>query len=434
MPELPADLRNPDDAALEATRMSLGDHLEELRRRMFWVVGVLLLGFIPWFLAGDWLLGLLIEPIVAAVQPGGPGAARVTPARGREAGGETVTIVAPGTTPPLRTVLFASTPAAVLSTTTDAGAPAVVVTTPPGRGPVAVRVVDAREAAAIGAFAYGGPPPASGPTLDGLEPASGSVDGGTDVTLTGTGFGGGVAVLFGTTTAAIRSVAPTRCVVRAPRGSETVAVQVVVAGIATAPLAYAYVPGPPRPQVILSGPTELIVVYCEVALAATILSTSPITFPILWGFVAAGLYPRERRWVYLFAPATLSCFLAGAAFLYLLMLPPVMRFLLGFWAHDAFTPTVTLASYAAFFLWLAVIMGLVFQTPLVMIFLTLVGLVEPATYARHRRWVIVIAVVVAAILTPPDVVSQLMMAGPFLVLYELGLLCCRLVARRRKPA
>ncbi len=183
-------------------------------------------------------------------------------------------------------------------------------------------------------------------------------------------------------------------------------------------------------------PQETFMVHLEVAFIADLICTAPITFLLLWGFVAAGLHPHERKWVNFFAPATLIGFVAGVLFLYFMVMPFIMEFLLGFWQHDKFDPTIGIAAYISFFLWMSLLMGLVFQTPMVMMFLTLIGLVGPRGFAAKRRHVIAGSVIVAAIMTPPDVISQCMTAGPFIVLYEVGILAGRLIerARRAKPA
>lgn len=269
-PKLPVPARLREDDAFAHTRMSIGDHLEELRRRVAWGLAAILLAFIPWYMAGDWLLTKLIVPLHSALPP--------------------------------------------------------------------------------------------------------------DV---------------------LRNF-----------------------------------------RVIFTSPQESFMVYLEVSFLAAFLTTVPITFWLLWGFIAAGLYPHERKWVHVFAPASFVLFLSGVAFLYFLVMPWMLGFLIGFWNPPPValpggepTPvvqhTVTLSSYVSFFLWMSILMGLVFLTPLVQAFLALVGLVNPATFAAKRRHVIAGAVIVAAVITPPDVVSLIMTAVPFLVLYEVGIVVGKLLWKRR---
>jgi Tat protein translocase TatC len=187
-------------------------------------------------------------------------------------------------------------------------------------------------------------------------------------------------------------------------------------------------------RIIAPAPQEGFVVYLEVALVAAIVTTAPLTCWLLWGFIAAGLYPHEKRWVHLFAPVSYLMFVAGVVFLYFVVMPYVMGYLLTFVQLPNYQPTIALQSYVTFFLWMSVIMGLIFQTPLVQAFLALTGLVDPAAFAAKRRHVIAGAVIVAAVVTPPDVVSQLVTAAPFLVLYEVGIVVGRVLWRRRTPA
>ncbi len=186
-----------------------------------------------------------------------------------------------------------------------------------------------------------------------------------------------------------------------------------------------------RFQIITVSPTESLAVHLEVSFIAAIFVTAPLTFPILWGFVAAGLYPREKRWVHVMAPTMLVSFLAGVSFLYFGVLPWLCKFLLEWWSNPFLVQTTSLAAYLTFFLWLALLMGAIFETPLVMILLTLTGVVGSAGYSRYRRHAILAATVVAAILTPPDVLSLLLVGGPFVVLYEVGVVAARLLERRR---
>ncbi len=186
-----------------------------------------------------------------------------------------------------------------------------------------------------------------------------------------------------------------------------------------------------RFQIITLSPTESLAVHLEVSFIAAIFVTAPLTFPLLWGFVAAGLYPKEKRWVHAIAPTLLVSFLAGVAFLYFGVLPWLCKFLLEWWSNPFLVQTTSLASYLTFFLWLALLMGAIFETPLVMVLLSATGVVGAAGFTKYRRHAILVATIVAAILTPPDVLSLLLVGGPFIVLYEVGVVATRLLERRR---
>jgi sec-independent protein translocase protein TatC len=171
--------------------------------------------------------------------------------------------------------------------------------------------------------------------------------------------------------------------------------------------------------------------YMKLAFIAGVFAASPIIAWQLWAFVAAGLYRRERKWVYTFAPFSLLLFLAGCAFGFLVLIRYGLLFLAGYGDPVVMTPLFQLDSYLSLVLTLTIIMGALFELPLVMAFLSIVGLVEPRFWNQWRRHMIVAIVIVAAVLTPPDPVSQTLMAIPLWVLYELGVLFSFLLARRK---
>ncbi len=153
----------------------------------------------------------------------------------------------------------------------------------------------------------------------------------------------------------------------------------------------------------------------------------------MWRFVAAGLYRRERRIVYRYFPLSGGLFAAGILFGYTTMVPYGYYFLveptLGQIRHDP-----EIGIYFSFLVALLVALGIVFQLPIVMIALSKVGLVDPRAYARFRPYFVVLALVIGAILTPPDPITQMLMAGPMVVLYELGYRLARWSAPPPSPA
>lgn len=148
----------------------------------------------------------------------------------------------------------------------------------------------------------------------------------------------------------------------------------------------------------------------------------------VWSFVAPGLYRSERsKVVGLAFSATLLLFL-GAAFGYGLVFPLAFKFFVGF-SNDMLTAMPALGPYFSLAMALLLAFGLVFQMPLVILFLANLGLFDARTLVKGRKYAILIIFIVAAILTPPDVISQCLMAGPMLVLYEISV---KLVARGEK--
>lgn len=129
----------------------------------------------------------------------------------------------------------------------------------------------------------------------------------------------------------------------------------------------------------------------------------------------------------------LLLFIFGSAFAAIVVVPSVLAFFLSF-ASDKVKPMLDLGNYVSFVFGIVIPFGLVFQLPLTMAALARVGVLAPASLAKHRRVAIVVIFIVAAVLTPPDVISQLMMAGPLLVLYELGVILAKVAWRAHTRA
>jgi sec-independent protein translocase protein TatC len=151
----------------------------------------------------------------------------------------------------------------------------------------------------------------------------------------------------------------------------------------------------------------------------------------LWRFIAPGLYRHEKRVLLPFTLVSTICFLAGAAFGYFIVFPPAFRFLLGY-ASEILDPLPAVSEYFSLSLRLLIAFGIIFELPVLMVFLGKMGIVDVPFLRRNRKYALLLSFVVAAILTPtPDVVNQLLMAGPLVVLYEVSILAVAAVARKR---
>ena len=150
----------------------------------------------------------------------------------------------------------------------------------------------------------------------------------------------------------------------------------------------------------------------------------------IWLFIAAGLYRHERSAVAPYLPFSLLSLVAGGLFAYKILIPVGLSYLGGYGDPDVFEPTFTLSNYMGLVFTLLIGMGLVFQLPLLMIFLSRAGLVTPERFREVRKYSILCAFVFGACLTPPDVVTQLLMAGPLVLLYETGILASVWFRRR----
>ena len=148
---------------------------------------------------------------------------------------------------------------------------------------------------------------------------------------------------------------------------------------------------------------------------------SPVVLWQMWGFIAAGLYEHERKHVRVFFPVSLLLFAMGLVVAYLLLIPFGMRFLIGWNVALDIGTDFSLAAYLSTCLTMLFGMGLVFQLPLVMLFLQAAGIVERTTFVKGWRWAVVIAFVVGMLLTDPSPITQIVMAVPIVGLYFLGI-------------
>jgi len=177
---------------------------------------------------------------------------------------------------------------------------------------------------------------------------------------------------------------------------------------------------PQGSKLIFTSIPEAFFVYMKVGFVASLFLTSPYIFYQIWAFVAPGLYEEERRHIVPLAVFSAFFFLSGAAFCYFAVFPVAFEFFMGF-ATDTILPMPSLNEYLSFALKLLIAFGLIFEMPLFAFLLARIGILTAAHLRRWRRYAIIIIFIVAAILTPPDVVSQLLMAFPMLVLYEVSI-------------
>jgi sec-independent protein translocase protein TatC len=185
---------------------------------------------------------------------------------------------------------------------------------------------------------------------------------------------------------------------------------------------------PPVPSTLTV--TEPFTVYFKVSAYAGIVLASPWVFYQLWAFVAAGLYPHERRLVRVYLPVSLGLFLAGVALCELAVLPWGVRYLLSFNEWLNMEPAVRFSEWLYFATLMPLVFGCAFQTPLVMLFLDRVGIAGADTYRRHRRLALFLLALLAALLAvAPDWYSMVALMLPLWGLYELGILLCRLSPR-----
>ena len=177
--------------------------------------------------------------------------------------------------------------------------------------------------------------------------------------------------------------------------------------------------------------TDPFFTHLKAALYAALFFGFPILLSQVWLFIKPGLYKRERRLMWPFLVASFPLFVGGGLFLYYAAYPIAIDFLIHF--DPTLTPSLRIGDYLSFTIQLLMVFGLVFEMPLIALFLTRIGLITPEYLSNGRRYAVVIIALAAAILTPPDVFSMTLLGVPMLILYEISIIVCR-IARPRKKA
>ena len=181
----------------------------------------------------------------------------------------------------------------------------------------------------------------------------------------------------------------------------------------------------PVGHLVFTEPAEAFSARMTLTLIGGVIISLPYVLYQLWQFVALALHENERKSVALYGPLSLLFFIAGAFFAYFAAVPYSIQFLLSF-ASDLMVPMITVKNYIAYVGTLIFGFGVVFELPLILMFLTKIGIATPAFLVQKRRHAIILILIVSAIITPPDVISQLIMAIPLLVLYEIGVVISKI--------
>lgn len=186
-------------------------------------------------------------------------------------------------------------------------------------------------------------------------------------------------------------------------------------------------------QLYFTGPMDVFMASLNVGLLTAVIFGAPVWTYQFWRFIEPALYPSERRYVVPFALASMLLFFAGLAFCYYIMLPMSLKVMLTS-ALDVGSPMITINDYLALISVLGLCFGLVFETPVVLVLLAMLGLIDAEMLAQQRRLIIVGILVIAAILTPPDPISQVIMAVPMYIMFEISVVIIRLIGKRQAGA
>ncbi|MBL7140047.1 MAG: twin-arginine translocase subunit TatC [Planctomycetes bacterium] len=210
------------------------------------------------------------------------------------------------------------------------------------------------------------------------------------------------------------------------------------AGPDTSEDALAYAQRFPAPRVIVGKPLTVYVTAIMLCVICGIILASPWILYQIWAFVGVGLHSHERRFVYLYGPFSFVLFIGGSAMFYFIMLPVALNALMAPAAGivvdgmPIFDPSLFLEDYFKFVALLTLVFGVVFQTPLVVMFIAWTEIIPLKTLFKQQRVVIMILLVLSAMFTPPDPVTMIMMAIPMILLYQLGLLLAWFTLRRKR--
>ncbi len=177
---------------------------------------------------------------------------------------------------------------------------------------------------------------------------------------------------------------------------------------------------------------EAFISYLKVSIVAALILASPWVLLQMWLFVASGLYRHEKRYVLMYLPFSFIAFGAGVTFGYYILIPEGLSYLAAYANPSLVNVNITLEFYLALFLLLTLMLGVVFQLPLLMRFLASAGIFTPRQYSKYRRYALLLAVILGAAFTPPDPVTQILLASPMFFLYELGIWLSRATVGNRK--
>ncbi|MFH2048299.1 MAG: twin-arginine translocase subunit TatC [bacterium] len=171
--------------------------------------------------------------------------------------------------------------------------------------------------------------------------------------------------------------------------------------------------------------------YMKIAIITGIIVSLPVVFYQMWAFIAPGLYKREKLTILPLVIISTILFLIGAAFCYIMVLPLAFEFLMSF-SEGQVINNITIGSYISFVGMMLVAFGCGFQLPIIAYFLGRMGIITSSMLSKARRYAVVGILVAAAIITPPDVFTQVLLAFPLYILYEISILVVKLTGRREK--
>lgn len=189
----------------------------------------------------------------------------------------------------------------------------------------------------------------------------------------------------------------------------------------------------PNGGLIYTGPLDKFLAHLKLSFVCGILLSCPFWLYQVWKFIAPGLYARERKYTMGFIFSGTILFLLGSLFSYYVALPMAFEFLMHF-GGDIDKPMISIDQYMGFFTQMSLMFGVAFELPLVIIVLGMMGIVDQAMLRKNRRYAVMTIAVISAVITPPDLLSMVLMLAPMLVLFESAVLIVGIFEKKREFA
>lgn len=176
-------------------------------------------------------------------------------------------------------------------------------------------------------------------------------------------------------------------------------------------------------NLVYISPSELFLVYVKISIICGIVLSSPFTLLQIWLFVSTGLYKKEKIYIILSSIVGIIFFAVGVIFCYIVVLPTTLNFFINISISDI-EPMISISSFVSFISTMLVSFGAVFEIPIVVFLLSIIGLLKPQMLIKKQSLIILIIFVAAALITPPDVISLTLLAIPMVILFELSIGIC----------
>ena len=187
----------------------------------------------------------------------------------------------------------------------------------------------------------------------------------------------------------------------------------------------------PGMELVFITPSELLVVYFQLSLIMALILCSPVTFYEIWAFVEKGLYRKEKIYISLTLVFGVIFFIGGVAFCYFMVLPTTLKFFMRIAISDV-SSMISIKSYISFINTMLLCFGAVFEMPVLVFLLSKLEILTPDFLKKNRGLLIIVIFILAAVITPPDVISQIMLAAPMILPPQLGIVICTVVYKTKR--